>query len=48
MALAVLFWLGLVASASAHRMCTKCVPLSDLLAEGHGIEITPQGLYELW
>ena len=48
MALAVLLWIQLVALTSAHRMCTKCISLSDLLAEGYGIEITAQGLYKLW
>lgn len=47
MELAVLWSLLLVGSASAHRLCTKCIPLSDLLAEGYGIEISAKGLYEI-
>lgn len=47
MGLAVLWSLLLVGSASAHRLCTKCIPLCDLLAEGYGIEISAQALYEI-
>ena len=32
-------------STSAHRLCTSCIPLNDLLTEAYGIEIAMNGLY---
>ena len=34
----------LLPSSSANHMCRSCIPLSDLLNEAYGIQITKDGL----
>ncbi len=41
---AILHGCLILLSTSAHRLCTSCIPLNDLLAEAYGIEISMSGL----